>query len=592
MEKNNGVLSLVKAFFRHVSKRKKIHLVQLSLLMILATLAEVVSLGLALPFLSVITNPENLYTSEYVKPFVDLLNIQDASELLLPVSLIFILTIILSSIIRASVLFFSGKLSASIGSDIGLQMFSNSINQEYVVHTRQNSSKLVTGILNKVDVVVGGILAPILTIVSSILVVIGITFTLFYINPTVTLFLFFFFSFILLIIFKFTREILKENSFIISSKYIQLVKILNESLGGIRDILLEKSQDFYCDQYKKIDVPMRFSGANNKFISGSPRFLVEMLGMIFITLTALYLVMFNNGIENVVPLLGVIVLGAQKLLPVLQQTFHSVSTINGNIGSFKDAILLLEEKIKKVEVCNKNITLSKNIKLIDVSFKYSIECKNVLNNININIEKGSCVGFIGETGSGKSTLVDIIMSLLSPSSGILSIDGITIDESNRSNWQRNIAHVPQHVYLFDSSIKENIAFSVNSEDIDNELLNKVVKLCKLDSLVESLPDGLNAKVGEMGVRLSGGQRQRIGIARALYKKANVLIFDEATSALDNETEREVMKAIEELGKEKTVLIIAHRLTTLKGCDKIISLEKNNTIQTLTYEEVVSLNSKK
>jgi ATP-binding cassette, subfamily B, bacterial PglK len=577
MEKNNGVLSLVKAFFRHVSKRKKIHLVQLSLLMILATLAEVVSLGLALPFLSVITNPENLYTSEYVKPFVDLLNIQDASELLLPVSLIFILTIILSSIIRASVLFFSGKLSASIGSDIGLQMFSNSINQEYVVHTRQNSSKLVTGILNKVDVVVGGILAPILTIVSSILVVIGITFTLFYINPTVTLFLFFFFSFILLIIFKFTREILKENSFIISSKYIQLVKILNESLGGIRDILLEKSQDFYCDQYKKIDVPMRFSGANNKFISGSPRFLVEMLGMIFITLTALYLVMFNNGIENVVPLLGVIVLGAQKLLPVLQQTFHSVSTINGNIGSFKDAILLLEEKIKKVEVCNKNITLSKNIKLIDVSFKYSIECKNVLNNININIEKGSCVGFIGETGSGKSTLVDIIMSLLSPSSGILSIDGITIDESNRSNWQRNIAHVPQHVYLFDSSIKENIAFSVNSEDIDNELLNKVVKLCKLDSLVESLPDGLNAKVGEMGVRLSGGQRQRIGIARALYKRKPVIVLDEATSALDGKTEEFIMNSIRALQVDSTVLMIAHRMSTLRNCNKILEVRRNGQI---------------
>ena len=508
---------------------------------------------------------------------MDLLNIQDASELLLPVSLIFILTIILSSIIRASVLFFSGKLSASIGSDIGLQMFSNSINQEYVVHTRQNSSKLVTGILNKVDVVVGGILAPILTIVSSILVVIGITFTLFYINPTVTLFLFFFFSFILLIIFKFTREILKENSFIISSKYIQLVKILNESLGGIRDILLEKSQDFYCDQYKKIDVPMRFSGANNKFISGSPRFLVEMLGMIFITLTALYLVMFNNGIENVVPLLGVIVLGAQKLLPVLQQTFHSVSTINGNIGSFKDAILLLEEKIKKVEVCNKNITLSKNIKLIDVSFKYSIECKNVLNNININIEKGSCVGFIGETGSGKSTLVDIIMSLLSPSSGILSIDGITIDESNRSNWQRNIAHVPQHVYLFDSSIKENIAFSVNSEDIDNELLNKVVKLCKLDSLVESLPDGLNAKVGEMGVRLSGGQRQRIGIARALYKRKPVIVLDEATSALDGKTEEFIMNSIRALQVDSTVLMIAHRMSTLRNCNKILEVRRNGQI---------------
>jgi ATP-binding cassette subfamily B protein len=545
--------------------------------MILSSLAEVVSLGLALPFLSVVTNPENLYTSEYIKPFVDLFNIQDPSGLLLPISLIFILAIILSSVVRASVLFFSGRLSASIGSDIGLQMFSNAINQEYIIHTRQNSSRVVTGVLNKVDVVVGGIISPILTIVSSVLVVIGITSALFYADPKVALFLFLFFSFIFFIIFKSTKGILKRNSFIISNKYTQLVKILNESLGGIRDILLDRSQDLYCAQYKKIDVPMRASSVNNKFISGSPRFLVEMLGMIFIILIALYLVMLDNSTQDVVPLLGVIVLGAQKLLPVLQQIYHSISAINGNIGSFEDALFLIEEKIKKVEVCNKSIILSKNIKLINVSFKYSDEHKNVLNNININIEKGSCVGFIGETGSGKSTLVDIIMSLLSPSSGILSIDGVTIDESNRSNWQRNIAHVPQHVYLFDSSIKENIAFSVHSEDIDNELLNKVVKLCKLDSLVELLPDGLDAKVGEMGVRLSGGQRQRIGIARALYKRKQVIVLDEATSALDGKTEEFIMNSIRTLQVDSTVVMIAHRMSTLRNCDKILEVRRNGQI---------------
>ncbi len=577
MKKNNGVLSLIKTFFRHISKRKRNHLFILSLLMILSSLAEVVSLGLALPFLSVVTNPENLYTSEYIKPFVDLFNIQDPSGLLLPISLIFILAIILSSVVRASVLFFSGRLSASIGSDIGLQMFSNAINQEYIIHTRQNSSRVVTGVLNKVDVVVGGIISPILTIVSSVLVVIGITSALFYADPKVALFLFLFFSFIFFIIFKSTKGILKRNSFIISNKYTQLVKILNESLGGIRDILLDRSQDLYCAQYKKIDVPMRASSVNNKFISGSPRFLVEMLGMIFIILIALYLVMLDNSTQDVVPLLGVIVLGAQKLLPVLQQIYHSISAINGNIGSFEDALFLIEEKIKKVEVCNKSIILSKNIKLINVSFKYSDEHKNVLNNININIEKGSCVGFIGETGSGKSTLVDIIMSLLSPSSGILSIDGVTIDESNRSNWQRNIAHVPQHVYLFDSSIKENIAFSVNSEDIDNELLNKVVKLCKLDSLVESLPDGLDAKVGEMGVRLSGGQRQRIGIARALYKRKQVIVLDEATSALDGKTEEFIMNSIRTLQVDSTVVMIAHRMSTLRNCDKILEVRRNGQI---------------
>jgi len=210
-----------------------------------------------------------------------------------------------------------------------------------------------------------------------------------------------------------------------------------------------------------------------------------------------------------------------------------------------------------------------------------------LKNINLTLKKGSRIGFIGVTGSGKSTLLDIIMGLLPPTSGKLMIDQQSINSQNCKAWQAHIAHVPQNIYLSDSTIEENIAFGVDKEQIDHQRVKKVAKQAQIAELINDWKEGYQTFVGERGVRLSGGQRQRIGIARALYKKANVLIFDEATSALDNETEREVMKAIEEIDKEITVLIIAHRLTTLKGCDKIVKLGKKHTVHVGSYQEVIN-----
>ena len=240
----------------------------------------------------------------------------------------------------------------------------------------------------------------------------------------------------------------------------------------------------------------------------------------------------------------------------------------------------------------KPIPFSKEIKLNNLNFRYTEGSPWVLKNVNLSLKKGSHIGFIGVTGSGKSTLLDIIMGLLPATNGELIIDQLPLNNQNLRAWQAHIAHVPQNIYLSDGTIEENIAFGIENEEIDHQRVKKAAQQAQISELIGQWKDGYQTFVGERGIRLSGGQRQRIGIARALYKQASVLIFDEATSALDNETEQAVMDAIEGLDKELTILIIAHRLTTLKGCDKIVKLGKNNAINVLSYKEVLKLNDKK
>ena len=297
----------------------------------------------------------------------------------------------------------------------------------------------------------------------------------------------------------------------------------------------------------------------------------------------------ENGMVAAIPILGALALGAQRLLPALQQAYSAYSTIKGSNSSFEDVLNLLDQSLPEYadQILPKPIPFKKEIKLKNLNFRYTKKSPWVLKNINISLEKGSRIGFIGVTGSGKSTLLDIIMGLLLPTNGELIVDQQAIDDLNRRAWQAHIAHVPQNIYLSDGSIEENIAFGVSKEQIDYQRVKKSAQQAQISELIDEWKDGYQTFVGERGVRLSGGQRQRIGIARALYKKANILIFDEATSALDNETEREVMEAIEGLGKEITVLIIAHRLTTLKGCDKIVKLDKNYITHVGSYQEMIN-----
>jgi ATP-binding cassette subfamily B protein len=309
--------------------------------------------------------------------------------------------------------------------------------------------------------------------------------------------------------------------------------------------------------------------------------------MVLIAGLAYVMAQRSEGIAGAIPVLGALALGAQRLLPVLQQAYYSFSTIRGNKTNLEDVIDLLDQPMPEGhQELVQPIAFERDIKLNNLSFQYAKQSPMVLKGVDITIAKGSRVGFIGSTGSGKSTLVDVAMSLLQPTQGSLDIDGKAITSANQRAWHAHLAHVPQSIFLADSSIAENIAFGVPRALIDMQRVQLAAQQAQIAQTIEGWQDGYETFVGERGVRLSGGQRQRIGIARALYKQANVIIFDEATSALDNATEREVMQAIDSLGPELTVLIVAHRLSTLKHCTHIIELNQGQVVRQGGYDDMV------
>ena len=289
-------------------------------------------------------------------------------------------------------------------------------------------------------------------------------------------------------------------------------------------------------------------------------------------------------------MLGIFALGAQRLLPVLQQAYASWANILGSQASLQDAIELLDQPMPDYidQASDQKLPFKYHINIRSLDFRYSPHMPYIFRNLNLKISKGSRVGFVGPTGCGKSTLLDIVMGLLNPIKGEIEIDGLTICASNKRAWQAHIAHVPQVIFLSDTTIEENIAFGVPKDKIDRNLVREVAKQAQINDLIESWLHKYNTFVGERGIRLSGGQRQRIGIARALYKQADVIIFDEATSALDSETESTVMEAIEVLGEHLTVLIIAHRVTTLKQCTQIVELSNGGIKRVGSYQQIVGV----
>jgi len=578
-----------KQLWHHLSKRRRKQLALLLFLMIIASILEVVSLGAVLPFLSVLTEPEQVFQHEYAQPLISALTLREPIQLILPIAILFIIAVLLSGIVRLLLLYVMTRLSYAIGADLSINIYRRTLYQPYATHVARNSSEVINSIINKTNIVIGGILTPLLTLVSSIFLLIGIVAALFVIDIGVALSASIGFGSLYWLVIHYNKNHLKNNSQIVADQSTQMLKSLQEGLGGIRDVLIDSTQEFYCQLYRNADLPMRRASGNNIFIGGSPRYIMEAIGMTLIAGLAYMLTQKQGGMVAAIPVLGALALGAQKLLPVLQQAYSSYSSIKGSKSSFEDVLYVLDQPLPEYEnqPIPKAIRFDKEIKLTNLSFRYTQESPWILKNINLSLKKGSHIGFIGSTGSGKSTLLDIIMGLLPATEGDLFIDQQSIDIKSLRSWQMNIAHVPQNIYLSDNSIEENIAFGVSKDKIDHQRVRKAAQQAKIAQLIEQWQEGYQTFVGERGIRLSGGQRQRIGIARALYKKASVLIFDEATSALDNETEREVMEAIKDLGGEITVLIVAHRLTTLRNCDKVVKLGNNHALSIGSYQKIVN-----
>jgi ATP-binding cassette subfamily B protein len=351
------------------------------------------------------------------------------------------------------------------------------------------------------------------------------------------------------------------------------VQAASEGLGGIRDVILDGTHHVFDERFGTVEAALRRAQASNAFFGAAPRFIVEALGIVLLAALTLLLSTRPGGLQNYLPVLGALALGAQRMVPLLQQIYAGWAAFMNQGASLGDLLAILKLPAPKSPHSGATAPLAfeREIALRGVAFRYPAADRHAVNDIELVIPRGARVGIVGKTGSGKSTLVDLLMGLLQPTQGVIEIDGRPLDDQSRRAWQKRIAHVPQAIFLSDGTIAENIAFGITATSVDPVRLRIAAQQAELADFIEGLPDGYETLVGERGVRLSGGQRQRIGIARALYKQADVLIFDEATSALDSKTESDVMKSIEALSSDLTIVIVAHRLSTLAFCSHIFDL---------------------
>ena len=588
MENHQPIMYLLGKLWFAFSPKRRMQFKLILGLMIVGSFAEVIGIGTLLPFLGALTAPNRVFGAPYLHPIFEGFGLSNANQIVLPLSIIFAFAALFAGAMRLILLWASTRFAFAAGADLSYSIYQRTLYQDYETHCSRNSSEVVNAITSKAHGVIYSAILPVLNFLSAIVMMIAILATLFLIEPVIALISFTTFGLIYGLIASFSRKQLLIDSEQIARNSSSVIKLIQEGLGGIRDILIDGSQRVYFQAYREADLPLRKAQGNVQFVSQYPRFLMESLGMVLITSLAYFLVRRDDGAALAIPVLGTLALGAQRLLPMLQQTYGSITSIRGGQISLQDAIALLDVPLPNQVASDavEPIVFEKQFSLNQISFHYTKHAPLVLKDLTLVIEKGSCVGFMGPTGSGKSTLIDVIMGLIQPTNGSLEIDGVPISGANNRSWQAHIAHVPQAIFLADSTIQENIAFGVPREEINFSRVIKAAEQAEIADAIEGWPSKYETLVGERGVRLSGGQRQRIGIARALYKNADVIIFDEATSALDNETETAVMKSIESLSGNLTILIVAHRLSTLKNCSKIVEIDGGKIKQIGNYSAIV------
>ena len=536
---------------------------------------ELVSLGAVLPFLAVITDPEPLWQQPLVQALASWAGWTAARQLLMPATFAFAVMALLAALIRLINLSLIGRLSAAMGSDLSCEAYRRTLYQPYSVHVQRNSAGVITGTTTKINRTVIALKA-LLQLIMAALVAVGLLAGLLLINWRVALGSAALLGSVYGLLGLTTNRELRRNSQLISAAATQRMKVLQEGLGSIRDVLLESNQPTYLEIYRQADLPQRHLLAKNQFLDEFPRYAVEALGLVAIALLGALLVFQQGSGGAVIPLLGALALGAQRLLPTLQQVYWAWSTVNGSNAALADVLAMLNQPLPPQVTVAEPLTLREGIRLEGVHFRYGPEQPEVLQGLELEIRRGERIGLIGSTGSGKSTTLDLLMGLLAPTSGRVLVDGMDIHDPMNpyqlEAWRASIAHVPQSIYLTDSSIAENIAFGVPRHQIDLARVQQAATQAQIASFIEASAEGYFSFVGERGVRLSGGQRQRIGIARAIYKQARVIFLDEATSALDDNTEQSVINAINLFDNNVTVIMVAHRLSSLKFCDRIINLE--------------------
>jgi ABC-type multidrug transport system fused ATPase/permease subunit len=565
-------------------RRKSVWMLVLVALMALAETGGVLSI---MPFLSVLGRPAVIHQNRWLQLAYDRLGFHDARSFLITLGLASIATVLCSSVFKTIVLHLMNRFIHLLRHSVSARLLSHYLRQPYEFFLTRNPSVLSRNVLSEVDQLLFNLIQPLSQLIAQGTVVLAILLLVFLYNPLTALAIVAVVGLLYGAIYGLVRKRLARTGAERQTANAHRFQSCNEVLGGIKDVKVTYAATAYQEKFNHASRQLSRHMATSDTLSQSPLYMVEAVGYSGLILLALVLMLHRGDIAHVLPALGLYGFAAYRMLPSAQIMYRGFAKLKFSSAAL-DAIhhdLLLPDD----EVAAPGLMLAphKEVRLQDIHYAYpSTPDKPVLDHFNLSIPAGTSIGIVGKTGAGKSTLMDILLGLLQPQSGALYVDGTAIDARNAAAWQRAIGYVPQHIYLADASVAENIAFGVAPKDIDMTAVERAARAAQIhDFVVGELKDGYDTSIGDRGIRLSGGQRQRVGIARALYRDPPVLLMDEATSALDKQTEAAVSEAIRTLSINKTIIAIAHRETSLQGCDRIVQITQGKP--TLASQNILS-----
>lgn len=571
------MLNIIKKLNDILPRKDKQRLVVIFVLMLGAGVLQLMGLSMILGFISILSDSKTILVNNQLQPIWSFLNINNFNDLLIWGSIGLGLVFLIKIIYLIFYNYILSRFAHNKFRNIALKLFSSYMHMPYQFHLQNNSSLLIRNVTEETKMLMKLVLIPMLSIVIESIMTLAVLIFLFVIEPTVTLISAISIGLTGFILVKFLKKYEQKYGKYAQKSRGEIIKIVREGLGGVKEISILNRQNYFVNKLREALEILKTAETYNETSKESFRPAIELIAIIGMLTLAIIMAYQDRPADEIITTLTLFGVGAFQMLP----SFAKITNQYSKLDYFGQSIIPVYEDLMKASANSyintttsnsEKLSLKKNICLRSISFTYPDDDKPIIKNLSMTINIGSAVGIIGKSGAGKTTLVDLILGLFSPTAGEILVDGESI-YNNLSAWQRNIGYIPQSIFLADTTVKNNIAFGIDNKQVNEDQLMNAVKMARLEEVIRDLPHGLDTNIGEQGIRLSGGQRQRIGIARALYHQPEVLIMDEATSALDNKTESYIIESIERLKGKKTIIIIAHRLSTVEHCDVLLNLTK-------------------
>ena len=569
------MLKNVKALIRHLSSRRKFQAFSLLFLMLVTAILEIISIGAVIPFISALTQPQSLMNISFIAKINDAIGITSTSEFAFYMTALFCIISVLAALIKLLYQWVQVKFSTAISTDLGKLCFRNILSLSFYRNSDVNSGDLISTIFVKINLVLMQVIIPFFSIISSFILIFGIFFGLLLINHEVTLILFGSFAASYLLSSQILKQRMYSHGDSVNENQNVVIKNLQNVFGSIKEIILGNMQKFYMNIFEDSDYKLKSSQAKLEFYKVAPRYFVELFMMSIFAILAYQILSIDDESKfNNLAFLSALALTAVKVFPIVQNIFSNWFSIQSHQKVFQDVIERLETNGKTNNIIESysKFDFKSQISVKNVTYKPNNKQEILLKNINLKINKGQKVLITGKTGSGKSTLVDLIMGLISPSSGHIEIDNQLLNDENVTQWQALIGHVPQSIFMFNKNVIENIAIAERFEKISKEHIKRLTKITSIHNEINNWSEGYLTTIGEGGKKISGGEAQRIGIARALYRDPSILIFDEATNSVDLKTEKIILQNIFSEMEDKTMIFISHQLDNADFFDLLINLD--------------------